>query len=577
MGAHGTNPRVAPPESFSTPRLRWGVVEPRALATEIAEISLRLAAGKNLELTLTAEDVALERPRSKEHGDWATSIALKLAKDFGQNPRELATEISELLSEVSGVQSVDIAGPGFINITVDAGVAGGLLATIVEAGEDYGHGQELSGETINLEFVSANPTGPLHIGHTRWAALGDSLARVLRAAGARVVSEFYINDAGTQMDAFGLSVLNAAKGEPAPENGYQGAYINDLAIRVLADNPGLLDLPEDPQLTVATESAYALQLGEIKESLRRFNVNFDVWFEERSLHQPGPKGKSLIDLSVERLRSTGHVFDEDDAVWVRTTDFGDDKDRVIRRGTGAYTYFAADAAYYLSKSDRGFQRKIYLLGADHHGYIHRLKALAGAAGEDPETNVEILIGQLVSINGAKLSKRAGNIVELNDLQEWLGTDALRYSLGRYPADSPLTLDSEILTKRTNDNPVFYVQYAHARTHQVARNAVAAGVTRDVFQPELLTHDTEANLIASLADFPRIIAQAARLREPHRVARYLEEIAGVYHRWYDACRVTPQGEDSVEPVHHTRLWLNDATGQVLRNGLFLLGVSAPERM
>ena len=552
-------------------------MEPSALATEIADICVRLAQAASVEISVSVTDVALERPRSKEHGDWATSIALKVAKSFQKPPRDVATDIAQGLRQVDGVASVDIAGPGFINITVDAGSAGELLATIVNAGDAYGSGDELTGETINLEFVSANPTGPLHIGHTRWAALGDSLARVLRKAGAAVVSEFYVNDAGAQMDVFGLSVLAAAKGEATPENGYQGAYITDLALRVLAKHPDLLNLEESEQLATARDTAYGLQLDEIKESLRRFNVHFDVWFEEHSLHLPGPDGASLIDLSVQRLRQTGHVYDEDDAVWVRTTDFGDDKDRVIKRGNGAYTYFAADAAYYLSKSDRGFRRKIYLLGADHHGYIHRLKALAGAAGEDPENNVEILIGQLVSINGAKLSKRAGNIVELDDLQAWLGTDALRYTLGRYPADSPLTLDSDILTKRSNDNPVFYVQYAHARTHQVARNAEAAGVSRDVFEPGLLTHETEAALIASLADFPRVIAQAARLREPHRVARYLEEVAGVYHRWYDACRVTPQGDDSVLPVHHTRLWLNDATGQVLRNGLDLLGVSAPERM
>ena len=552
-------------------------MEPRALATEIAGICERMGEALGVEIAVSHTDVALERPRSKEHGDWATSIALKLAKNFGRNPRELAGEISDFLAQVEGVERVDVAGPGFINITVEAGAAGEILATILRAAESFGNNDELASETINLEFVSANPTGPLHIGHTRWAALGDSLARVLRAAGATVVSEFYINDAGAQMDAFGLSILAAGKGEPAPENGYQGAYITDLAKRVREDIPDLFERPEEDQVALARDAAYALQLAEIKESLARFNVHFDVWFSERDLHAVGPEGKSLIDLSVERLRATGHVFDEDDAVWVRTTDFGDDKDRVIKRGNGAYTYFAADAAYYLSKSDRGFARKIYLLGADHHGYIHRLKALAGAAGEDPETNVEILIGQLVSINGAKLSKRAGNIIELDDLQAWLGTDALRYSLGRYPADSPLTLDSDILTKRTNDNPVFYVQYAHARTHQVARNAQAAGVTRETFEPSLLVHDTESALIASLGDFPRVIAQAATLREPHRVARYLEEVAGVYHRWYDACRVTPQGDDPIEPVHHTRLWLNDATGQVLRNGLNLLGVSAPERM
>jgi arginyl-tRNA synthetase len=552
-------------------------VEPGALADEIVAIARAIAEETSREFSLAAPDVALERPKNKDHGDWATSIALKMAKSLGKNPRDVAQQIADRLSEVPGIDSVDIAGPGFINITVDAKSAGALLVTILEAGETYGCSNQLEKETINLEFVSANPTGPLHIGHTRWAALGDSLARVLRAAGASVVSEFYINDQGVQMDAFGASILAAASGAPAPENGYHGAYIQDLAAQVLKQHPTLLEMPEDDAVKVARDAGYALQLAEIKESLARFNVHFDVWFSERELHAIDATGQSLIDKSVERLRATGHVFENDDAVWVKTTDFGDDKDRVIRRGNGAYTYFAADAAYYLSKTDRGFARKIYLLGADHHGYIHRLKALAGAAGEDPTTNVEILIGQLVSINGAKLSKRAGNIIELDDLQRWLGTDALRYSLGRYPADSPLTLDPEILSKKSNDNPVFYVQYAHARTHQVARNAAVAGVNRDVFEPGLLTHATESALIASLADFPRVVIQSAILREPHRVARYLEEISGMYHRWYDSARVTPQGDNPIEPVHHTRLWLNDATGQVLRNGLTLLGVSAPERM
>ena len=549
-------------------------MDPRALAALIRDSAAKHLADAP---ALTEDDIALERPKNRDHGDWATSIALKLAKVVGSNPRDLATAIATELLAHDGIQSAEVAGPGFINITLDAGSAGELVKTIVEAGESYGTGTELAGQVINVEFVSANPTGPLHIGHTRWAALGDSLVRVLRAAGASVTSEFYINDQGVQMDKFGLSVIAAAQGSEPPEDGYQGDYIAELATRVLQRVPGLLEMPEPTRTDTARDQAYELQLGDIKDSLQRFNVDFDIWFSERTLHDQGTGETSPIDDSVERLRAGGHVFDEEGATWVRTTDFGDDKDRVIRRANGAYTYFAADAAYYLSKSDRGFWKKIYLLGADHHGYIHRLKALAGAAGDDPEVNVEILIGQLVSINGAKLSKRAGNIVELDDLQAWLGTDSLRYSLGRYPADSPLSLDPEILTKRSNDNPVFYVQYAHARTHQVARNALAAGVTREIFEPGTLTHDTESTLIASLGDFPRVVAQAAELREPHRVARYLEEVASVYHRWYDACRVTPQGDDPIEAVHGTRLWLNDATGQVLRNGVAMLGVSAPERM
>ncbi len=549
-------------------------MDPRALVALIRHSAAQHVANA---ADLADDDIALERPKSREHGDWSTSIALKLAKASGVPPRDLAIAIAGELATEDGIQSAEVAGPGFINITLEAGSAGELVKTIVEAGDSYGHGLELAGQVINVEFVSANPTGPLHIGHTRWAALGDSLVRVLRAAGAEVTSEFYINDEGVQMDKFGLSVLAAAEGSEAPEDGYHGEYVADLASRVVERVPDLLEMAEPARSETARDVAYELQLADITQSLTQFNVHFDVWFSERTLHALGPKGSSLIDSSLERLRAGGHVFDDEGATWVRTTDFGDDKDRVIRRANGAYTYFAADAAYYLSKSDRGFWKKIYLLGADHHGYIHRLKALAGAAGEDPEFNVEILIGQLVSINGAKLSKRAGNIVELDDLQKWLGTDALRYSLARYPADSPLTLDSEILTKRSNDNPVFYVQYAHARTHQVARNADAAGVTREIFEPATLTHDTESTLIASLGDFPRVVAQAAELREPHRVARYLEEVAGGYHRWYDSCRVTPQGDDPIESVHSTRLWLNDATGQVLRTGLFLLGVSAPLRM
>lgn len=527
---------------------------------------------------LTAADLPLQRPKNRDHGDWASNAALKLAKTVGANPREFAAEIAEGLTAVDGVASVEIAGPGFINIRLDAAAAGQLAKTIVDAGAAFGTNESQRGNTINLEFVSANPTGPMHIGHTRWAALGDSMARLLLASGATLVREFYINDAGAQMERFGRSVLAAAKGEPTPEDGYAGGYIDALGQRVLAARPDLLDLPADEQVTVARDVAYEFQLGELQSSLEKFNVHFDVWFSERTLHaKPEDGGPSLVDEAVDRLREQGHVFDDEGAVWVRTTDFGDDRDRVIRRSNGEYTYFAADAAYYLSKSDRGFAHKIYLLGADHHGYVHRLKALAGAAGDDPEKDIEVLIGQLVSVNGARLSKRAGNIIELDDLREWLGTDALRYSLGRYPADSPLTLDPEILQKRTNDNPVFYVQYAHARTHNVARNAGASGVDRSEFAPELLSHETESALLGALQEFPRIVAFAAEVREPHRVARYLEELAGLYHRWYDNCRVIPLGDGPVEAVHRTRLWLNDATGQVLRNGLDLLGVGAPERM
>lgn len=528
-------------------------------------------------LTLAASDIVFERPRNRDHGDWASHIAMRLSKQLGANPRELAQQIADGLAQIEGIASADVAGPGFINIRLDAAAAGALAKTIVESGPAYGTNDSQRGVSVNVEFVSANPTGPLHLGHTRWAALGDAIVRLLLASGANAVREYYINDAGAQMERFARSVLAAVKGEPTPEDGYPGEYITTLADRVRAARPDLLDLPADEQLVIARDLAYEYQLSEIMASLKRFNVPFDAWFSERTLHAAGEDGTSLIDQALGRLREQGHVFEEDDAVWVRTTDFGDDKDRVIRRSNGEYTYFAADAAYYLNKGDRGFENKIYLLGADHHGYVHRLKAVAGAAGEDPEKNIQVLIGQLVSIRGARLSKRAGNIIEMDDLLDWIGTDALRYALERSPADSPLDLDPELLRKRTNDNPVFYVQYAHARTHNVARNAADSGVDRSAFAPETLTHETEAALLGVLQEFPRIVGYAAQVREPHRVARYLEELAGLYHRWYDNCRVIPQGDDPIENVHRTRLWLNDAAGQVFRNGLDLLGVSAPERM
>jgi len=554
-------------------------MNPDTLAEAILSVVTPIAASLRPDETLDLEvsDVPLERPRNRDHGDWASNLAMRLAKRLGTNPRDLAQQIADGLAGIDGVASAEVAGPGFINIRLDAAAAGVLAKTIVEAGDSYGRNDSQAGVSVNVEFVSANPTGPLHIGHTRWAALGDSIVRLLLASGANAVREYYINDAGAQMQRFAASVLAAAKGEPTPEGGYPGEYIAALAARVLEARPDLLELPDTEQLSVAEDLAYEYQLAEIKDSLGQFNVPFDVWFSERTLHAKGVDGVSLVDRAVDRLREQGHVFDEDGAVWVRTTDFGDDKDRVIRRSNGEYTYFAADAAYYLNKGDRGFENKIYLLGADHHGYVHRLKAVAGAAGEDPEKNIQVLIGQLVSVRGARLSKRAGNIIEMDDLRAWIGTDALRYALERSPADSPLDLDPELLQKRTNDNPVFYVQYAHARTHNASRNAADSGVERSEFAPETLSHETESALLGALQEFPRIVAFAAEVREPHRVARYLEELAGLYHRWYDNCRITPLGDDPIESVHRTRLWLNDATGQVLRNGLDLLGVSAPERM
>ncbi|WP_284975337.1 arginine--tRNA ligase [Arthrobacter sp. efr-133-TYG-104] len=527
--------------------------------------------------TAVPDAVRVERPKNREHGDWATNIALQLAKQAGMSPREFAGILSNHLQAIPGVTRVDIAGPGFLNITVDAAAAGALAKAIVEAGASYGTNQALAGRVVNMEFVSANPTGPLHIGHTRWAALGDAIARVLRASGADVTAEYYINDAGSQMNVFANSVLSRLHGRGVPEGGYPGEYIRELGDEVLKAHPGIRELTDEAALPVIRAAAYEAQMADIKATLAEFGVEFDVFFSEKELHDAG-----AIESAVARLREQGHVFDDGGAVWLRTTDFGDDKDRVMIRANGEPTYFAADAAYYLSKKDRGFTEKIYLLGADHHGYINRLKAIAACAGDDPEVNIEVLIGQLVSVNGAKLSKRAGNIIELKDLISWLGKDAVRYSLARFPADSPLTLDPELLKKNSNENPVFYVQYAHARSRGTARNAAEAGVHRtvdgtDAFDASLLDHPTENELLSYLGSYPSIIAKAAELREPHRVARHLEVIAGAYHRWYDACRVSPLGDEPVQNVNRTRLWLNDATSQVLANGLELLGVSAPERM
>jgi arginyl-tRNA synthetase len=548
-------------------------VTPEQLSAAIrAALQSAVDAG-DLAVTVPGE-VRVERPRNRAHGDWSTNIALQLAKAAGIPPRDLAVSLAAHLTGVAGVQAVDVAGPGFLNITLEAASAGELARSIVESGAAFGHTSAEAGRIVNLEFISANPTGPLHVGHTRWAALGDAMRRLLQAAGATVTAEYYINDAGAQMDKFGASVLARAAGHEPPEDGYPGAYIADRAAEALAQRPDLLELDPAEGLEVARDLGYVAQLAAIRRTLDGFGVHFDVWFSERSLHDG-----HAVEQAVARLREQGHVFEAEGAVWLRTTDFGDDKDRVLVRADGTPTYFAADAAYYLSKKDRGFDEKVYLLGADHHGYINRLKAIAACAGDDPEHNIEVKIGQLVNIAGVRMGKRLGNAIYLDDVIESIGSDAVRYSLARHPSDSPLSLDGEELRKQSNDNPVFYVQYAHARTANVARLAGEDGVLRaDGFDASLLTDPTEAALLAVLGDFPRVVAQAAHLLEPHRVARYLEELAGHFHKWYDTCRVRPVSVDEVvTDLHRSRLWVNDATRQVLANGLDLLGVSAPDRM
>jgi arginyl-tRNA synthetase len=524
------------------------------------------------------ESVPLERPKNREHGDYATSIALALAKSAGKPPREIAELIATGLRSLEIIDRVDIAGPGFINITLAKATQGAIVINILENNLKFGIGNELAGVKVNLEFISANPTGPLHLGHTRWAAVGDALARVLSAAGAEVSREFYINDRGVQMDLFGESLRASALGIAKPEAGYQGGYIDDLAKKIVLAEPDFLKLSEPESLVAFREAGYKLQLQEQKDVLAKFGTNFQVWFSERSLHAGDGLTKAMA-----RLKEQGHIFDDEGATWLRTTDFGDDKDRVLRKSDGELTYFASDTAYYIDKRNRGFDICIYMLGADHHGYVGRLKATSACAGDNPEYNIEILIGQLVKIieGGAevKLSKRAGTIITLEELVEKVGVDAARYTLIRYPVETPMVLDVDLLKKRTNENPVFYVQYAHARIVAVLRNATDLGVKYglEFYKPELLEHERERELLGGLAEFPRIVAGAAQLREPHRIARYLEDLAGMYHGFYTDCRVLPMGDEKPSELHSARATLSAATMQVFFNGLQLLGVSAPDRM
>jgi arginyl-tRNA synthetase len=562
-------------------------VTPEELSSTIVDVLTGLVAQGAVTLPDGAPTtVTVERPRQKGHGDYATNVALQLAKKAGMNPREFAGLLAAGLEASAGIEAVEIAGPGFLNITVEAGAQGAVAGQIVAAGAAYGETETLAGQRINVEFISANPTGPLHLGHTRWAVLGDAIGRVLAAAGADVTREFYINDRGVQMNKFAQSIIAAALGEPTPEDGYAGAYIDDLAKAVEAASPGIFDLPADERTVAVRAKGYEIQLAEQQEQLAGFNTHFDVWFSELSLHEEGQETGGVPN-TLERLKDLGHVYEEGGALWMRTTDFGDDKDRVLIKSDGELTYFASDTAYYLNKRARGFDHCIYLLGADHHGYVGRLRAMAACVGDDPDKTLDVLIGQLVKIlrdgEELKLSKRAGTIVTLNELAEEIGVDALRYSLARYPADSPLVLDVAEITKASNDNPVYYVQYAHARTCRMKANAADLGMSLEAaradFDPALLDHERDGDLVRALAEYPRVVAAAAELREPHRVARYLEDTASVFNRWYDTkeCRMLPQGDEPVGPANLARLVLVEATQTVIANGLGLLGVSAPERM
>jgi arginyl-tRNA synthetase len=522
--------------------------------------------------------VVVERPKSKEHGDYATNVALQLAKKAGLPPRELATLLAAKLAGSEGIAGVEIAGPGFLNIRVDAGSQGALAAQVVAAGESYGANDLFAGEKVNLEFVSANPTGPIHLGGTRWAAVGDALGRIFSFSGAEVTREYYFNDHGAQIDRFSRSLLARAKGEDAPEDGYGGEYISDIAQQVMVTEPHVLELPDDEAQEVFRAVGVDLMFTEIKKTLHEFGVDFDVYFHENNLHESG-----AVKRAIERLTELGNTYEKDGALWLATEKFGDDKDRVIIKSDGKGAYLSGDLAYYLDKRERGFDRCLIMLGADHHGYVGRMEAMCAAFGDKPGENLEILIGQMVNLlsNGVplRMSKRAGTTLRLDDLVEAIGVDAARYALARYTSDTTIDIDLELWAKQTSDNPVFYVQYAHARLASILRNAADLGLepAGAEFDPSLLAHEKEGDLLRALAEFPRVVVAAAQLREPHRVARYLEETASSFHKFYDACRVLPMGDEEPTDLHRARLLLVQATKVVFGNGLRLLGVSAPERM
>lgn len=549
---------------------------PEQLSAAIVEVLATLSAEG--ELTLPdgpPSAVTVERPRQREHGDYATNVALQLAKKAGTNPRALAQLVADRLGQHDGIAAVDIAGPGFLNITVAAAAQGEVAGQILAAGAAYGTSDLMAGEQVNLEFVSANPTGPLHIGGVRWAAVGDALGRVFEAVGASVTREYYFNDHGAQIDRFSRSLLHSVRGLDAPEDGYGGAYIHEIAQAVVARRPELVEQDDAAAQEVLRAEGVEMMFDEIKRSLHDFGVDFDVYFHEDDLHRSG-----AVDRAIARLTELGNTYEQDGALWLRTEQFGDDKDRVVIKSDGQGAYLSGDLAYYLDKRERGFDRCLIMLGADHHGYVARMMAMCAAFGDTPGTNLEILIGQMVNLlkdgEPMRMSKRAGTVVTIDDLVGAIGVDAARYALARYSSDSSIDLDLDLWAKAGSENPVYYVQYAHARVSSLLRNGADLGLA-PADHPELLTHEKEGELLRALAAFPGVVASAATLREPHRVARYLEDTAGAYHRFYDNCRVLPMGDEEPTDLHRARLTLVAATRTVLANGLGLLGVSAPERM
>ena len=548
---------------------------PAELAALIRGLAVDVFTENDLDPSVLPDDVVVERPRNPEHGDYATNVAMQAAGRAGAKPRDVAGWLVDKLAATDGIDEASVAGPGFINIRLGSAAQGKIVSEILAAGEKWGHGDDYAGTKVNLEFVSANPTGPIHLGGTRWAAVGDALGRVLSARGAQVTREYYFNDHGEQINRFARSLVAAAKGEPTPEDGYGGGYIADIAAQVIEKNPDVLSGTDAEVQETFRATGVELMFAHIRESLHEFGTDFDVYFHENSLFESG-----AVESAVAQLKNDGKLYEHDGAWWLKSTDYGDDKDRVVIKSDGNAAYIAGDIAYAKDKFDRGFDLCIYMLGADHHGYIARLKAAAAAFGDDPDT-VEVLIGQMVNLvrggETVKMSKRAGTVISLDDLVEAIGVDAARYALVRSSVDQSIDIDLELWTSTTSENPVYYVQYAHARLSSIARNAADLGLGTEGADLSLLTHEREGDLIRTIGEYPRVLAKAAELREPHRVARYLEELAGTYHRFYDACRILPQGDEEPGALHTARLALCAAARQVLGNGLGLLGVSAPERM
>ena len=598
-------------------------MNPEALSELISHIAHDLvAAGEAGTLTEDlippVEKFAVMRPKDRSHGDWASNAAMQLAKKAGMKPRDLAQLFVARLQSADGIAAVEVAGPGFINITLDSASAAAIVDAVLAQGAQFGRNDHLSGQTLNLEFVSANPTGPIHIGGTRWAAVGDSMARVLEANGAKVIREYYFNDHGEQINRFAKSLVAAAHGEQTPADGYKGAYIDEIAQRVIeeakADDVDILALPrvdggknedgeplgegDSEQREEFRKRAVPMMFAEIQESMKNFRVHFDVWFHENSLYQDGE-----VERAIAKLREQGDIFEKDGATWFASTKHGDDKDRVIIKSDGNYAYFAADIAYYYNKRHRKTDPAdvaIYMLGADHHGYIGRMMAMCAAFGDKPGVNMQILIGQLVNVmkdgKAVRMSKRAGNVVTIDDLVDAIGVDASRYSLARTDYNTSVDIDLNLLASHSNDNPVYYVQYAHARSCNVDRNAAEAQIDPTVADLALLDTETDGEVLAALAQWPATLAQAGDLRAPHRIAHYLEELAAAYHKWYNIERVVPMPLTDLEerkpeaerealriaknpePARAAaRLKLNDAVRTVIAAGLDLLGVSAPEKM